>query len=111
MGRCGPGVRLLVLFWDNALWHVAQRPQRLVARYNRYTRATDDCVSCSLPIKASWLTPLEAVSGRTKRVVGLIERASMPALQEAVERRLERRNAWAEEERLNTHPSNQLLSA
>ena len=107
------GVRFLVLFWDNAPWHLAQRLRAMLARYNRHAKRHGRLrvLLVALPIKAPWLMPLEAVFGQTKRAVGPVERESIPALQNAVERRLERRNGWTEEERQNAHPSNQLLSA
>jgi len=107
------GVRFLVLVWDNAPWHLAQRLQRLLARYNRHAKRHGRVrvKLFALPIKAPWLMPLEAVFGQTKRAVGPIERESMPALQDAVERRLDRRNAQAQQGRLHTHPSTHPLSA
>jgi len=107
------GVRFLVIFWDNAPWHLAQRLQQLLARYNRHAKRQGRLrvLLFALPIKAPWLMPLEAVFGQTKRAVGPIERESMDALQHAVEQRLERRNARAIKGRSNDHPSTQLLSA
>ena len=107
------GVRFLVVFWDHAPWHVADRLRRLVARYNRSAKRHGRLrvLLFRLPKKAPWLMPLEAVFGQTKRAVGPIERKSMPALQQAVERRLERRNAWAREGLQDEHSSTPLLSA
>jgi transposase len=107
------GYRYLVLFWDNAPWHLAQRLHRLVARYNRHAKRHGRLrvLLFALPIKAPWLMPLEAVFGQTKRAVGPLERESLPALQHAVEQRLDRRNAWAHKSRPDDHPSTQLLSA
>lgn len=107
------GTRFLVLFWDNAPWHLAQRLDQLLARYNRHAkrRGRLRVLLFALPIKAPWLMPLEAVFGQTKRAVGPHDRESLPALQQAVERRLDRRNAWATEGRSEDHPSTHLLSA
>ena len=107
------GVHYLIVFWDHGPWHLAQRLQRLVARYNRHAKRHGRLriLLFLLPIKAPWLMPLEAVFGQTKRAVGPLERASMPALQQAVERRLERRNTWAKQAHHKNHPSTHLLSA
>lgn len=107
------GHRFLVLFWDNAPWHLARRLCRVLARYNRHAKRHGRLrlLLFALPIKAPWLMPLEAVFGQTKRAVGPIERESMPALQAAVERRLERRNARASEGRQDEHSSTQPISA
>ena len=105
--------RFLVIFWDNAPWHLAQQLHRRLARYNRYAKRHGRLrvLLCALPIKAPWLMPLEAVFGQTKRAVGPLERESLSTLQGAVEQRLLRRNTWATEDRLHNHPSTQLLSA
>lgn len=107
------GVRFLVIFWDTAPWHLAQRLHQLLARCNRHAKRYGRLrvLLFALPIKAPWLMPLEAVFGQTKRAIGPMERESMPALQDAVERRLDRRNAWATEGHPQDHPSTQLLSA
>ena len=107
------GERFLVIFWDNAPWHLAQHLHRLLARYNRHAKRHGRLrvLLFPLPIKAPWLMPLEAVFGQTKRAVGPMERESMPALQQAVERRLERRNVRATKGRSNDHLSTQLLTA
>lgn len=107
------GIRFLVLFWDNAPWHLAQRLHRMVARYNRHAKRHGRLrvLLFPLPIKAPWLMPLEAIFGQTKRAVGPTERESLGVLQDAVQRRLDRRNAWARKSRPEDHPSTQLLSA
>jgi hypothetical protein len=55
------GIRYLVLFWDNAPWHLAQWLRRLVARYNRHAKRHGRLriLLFALPIKAPWLMPLE----------------------------------------------------
>jgi hypothetical protein len=107
------GVHYLIVFWDHGPWHLTHRLRRLVARYNRYAKRHGRIrvLLFLLPIRAPWLMPLEAVFGQTKRAVGPVERESMATLQEAVERRLERRNARVKQGRHDDHPSTHLLSA
>jgi transposase len=108
----GQGVRALVILWDNAPWHGAAGVRRLVSRYNRWAKRHGRLrvLLFALPRKAPWLMPLEAVFRQTKRAVGPRTHRTLAALQRAVDRRLERRNTWAEQQR-TTHRSNSLLSA
>jgi DDE superfamily endonuclease len=108
----GQGVRALVILWDNAPWHVAAWVHRLVARYNRWAKRHGRLrvLLFALPRRAPWLMPLEAVCRQTKRAVGPCTHRTLAALQRAVDRRLERRNTGAEQQR-TTHRSNSLLSA
>ena len=108
----GQGVRALVILWDNAPWHVAAWVHRLVTRYNRWAKRRGHLrvLLFALPRRAPWLMPLEAVFRQTKRAVGPLHHASLATLRRAVERRLERRNAWVDQQR-RTHRSHSLLSA
>ena len=100
----GQGVRALVILWDNAPWHVAAWLHRLLTRYNRWAKRHGRLrvLLFALPRKAPWLMPLEAVFRQTKRAVGPQPHASLAALRGAVDRRLERRNAWVDQQR-RTH--------
>lgn len=89
-------IRSLVIFWDNAPWHVAWRLRERVAQHNRQAK-TDGGVHVllfALPVRSPWLMPLEAVFGQTKRAVGPRLRQTVTELQQAVERRLTERNTW-----------------
>ena len=66
------GVRVWVLRWDHASWHVSKRvrawsrtPNRLVKQRGQGVRI----VSCSLPSKRPWLKPLEATGVHRKRAI------------------------------------------
>lgn len=89
------GSRYLVIFWDHGPWHVAASVRAKVAAHNRMARRTGGMhvALFFLPIRAPWLMPLEGVFGQTKRAVGGASYADLHALQAAVERRFERRNA------------------
>jgi transposase len=88
------GKRALVVLWDHAPWHVAAALRARVARYNRAAKRLEALrfLLVTLPLKAPWLMPLEAVFGQTKRAVGLPAHATVPDLQRAVERRWAARN-------------------
>lgn len=89
------GIRYLVVFWDNAPWHVAASVRQRVAERNREAKRKGGIriLLYYLPIKAPWLMPLEPVFGQTKRAVGAAKRDDIADLKSAVEGRLSRRNA------------------
>jgi hypothetical protein len=89
------GSRYLVVFWDHGPWHVAASIAEHVAAQNRRARKDGGTrvLLFYLPIRSAWLMPLEGVFGQTKRAVGGTSYADLDALQTAVERRFERRNA------------------
>jgi hypothetical protein len=107
----GQGVRALVILWDNAPWHVAAWVHRLVTRYNRWAKRRGHLrvLLVALPRRAPWLMPLEAVFRQTKRAVGPRPHVSLATLRGAVDRRLERRNAWVDQQH-TAHRSKSLLS-
>jgi hypothetical protein len=88
------GKRALVVLWDNAAWHLAGPLRTRVATSNRTAKRLGALrfLLASLPLKAPWLMPLEAVFGQTKRAVGLPPYAALADLQRAVERRWAARN-------------------
>lgn len=106
------GVGALVILWDNAPWHVAQRVHRRLDRYNRWAKRHGRLrvLLFALPVRAPWLMPLEAVFRQTKRAVGPLDHDSLATLQGAVERRLDRRNVWAAAKISQAHPSTSLHS-
>lgn len=107
------GLRYLVIFWDNAPWHVAARLRERLAAYNRQAKQEGGLrvLLFCLPKQAPWLMPLEPVFGQTKRAVGARQRETLAELQAAVERRLGRRNEWVAACRSAQHRSTTLASA
>lgn len=91
------GARSLVVFWDNAPWHLAAGLRARVAAHNAAAKRDGGLrvLLFFLPTKSPWLMPLEPVFGQTKRAVGPRQRASLAELQAAVDARLRRRNACA----------------
>jgi hypothetical protein len=56
------GKRVLLLVWDNAMWHVSARVRRWVGQHNRTVKQRGDGVRlllCRLPTKSPWLNPIE----------------------------------------------------
>ena len=56
------GKTALLLVWDNAPWHVSQAVRGWIRDHNRAVKRTGTgvrLVTCSLPIKAPWLNPIE----------------------------------------------------
>lgn len=107
------GVRFLVVFWDNAPWHVAVGLRERVAASNRQAKQEGKLrvLLFFLPSKSPWLMPLEGVFGQTKRAVGMRQRETLDQLQDAVEQRLFWRNARVRDRRTHAHPSTSLVSA
>jgi len=107
------GVRYLVVFWDNAPWHVAAGLRERVAAYNRQAKRVGKLhvVLFCLPSKSPWLMPLEGVFGQTKRAVGMRQRDTLDQLQDAVDQRLAWRNARVRARRKHAHSSTSLVSA
>ena len=107
-----PGRRSLVIFWDNAPWHVAAALRQRVAAYNAQAKPEGKLrvALYFLPIKSPWLMPLEPVFGQTKRAVGMRKRATFEELEEAVDRRLKARNARVRA-RTSKHRSTSPVSA
>jgi hypothetical protein len=78
-------------------WHHAALIAERVAAHNAAAQRAGGLrvLLFFLPAKAPWLMPLEPVFGQTKRAAGPRQRASLAALQAAVDARLRRRNACA----------------
>jgi hypothetical protein len=51
------GFRVLVLFWDNASWHVSRQVQAWIAQHNRRVQKEGGLrlLVCALPKKSPWL--------------------------------------------------------
>jgi transposase len=66
------GVRVLVLIWDNAPWHVSREVRDWIGTHNRAVkRAGRGCrlLVCRLPSKSPWLNPIEPKWVHGKRAV------------------------------------------
>jgi transposase len=67
LGWCGAnlqpvGVRVWVLLWDNAAWHVSKRVRAWMRAHNRQVKHDGHggrILSCFLPVKRPWLNPIE----------------------------------------------------
>ncbi len=58
----GLGVRVLVLVWDNAPWHISQAVRGWIHEHNRQVKRAGEGVRllvCLLPVKSPWLNPIE----------------------------------------------------
>jgi len=64
-------VRVLVLVWDNAGWHVSRAVRAWIADHNRRTKLTGGCrlLVCRLPSRSPWLNPIEPKWAHGKRAV------------------------------------------
>jgi hypothetical protein len=92
LGWCGTrlqeaGVRVCVLFWDNASWHVSKRVRAWIRAHNRWVQAAGQgvrIVSCYLPVKSPWLNPIEPTWVHGKRAI--VEPARLLSAQEVADR-------------------------
>ena len=56
------GIRVLVMTWDNASWHISKAVRTWIREHNRRAKDTGEGVrilACLLPIKSPWLNPIE----------------------------------------------------
>lgn len=56
------GKRVLLLVWDNAMWHVSQQVRSWVGQHNRSVKERGQGVRlllCRLPTKSPWLNSIE----------------------------------------------------
>jgi len=77
------GMRFLIVFWDNAPWHLAQRLHQPLARYNRHAKRHGR-LRVLLVALAHQGAVADGAGGhlrQTKRAIGPLERQSIPALQ------------------------------
>jgi hypothetical protein len=84
------GVRVWVLIWDNASWHVSKRVRAWVRAHNRQVKQQRQegrgvrIVSCSLPVKSPWLNPIEPKWVHGKRAI--VEPTRLLSAQEVADR-------------------------
>ena len=55
------GKKVLLLFWDNASWHVSAEVRAWIKAHNQRTKQEGGCrlLVCRLPVKSPWLNPIE----------------------------------------------------
>jgi len=65
------GVRVLVLVWDNAPWHVSREVRAWIRDHNRQAKRDGGChlLVCRLPSRSPWLNPIEPRWAHGKRAV------------------------------------------
>ncbi len=81
------GVRVWVLIWDNASWHVSKRVRAWIRAHNRQVKQRGHGVrilSCYLPVKSPWLNPIEPKWVHGKRAT--VEPAQLLSAQEVADR-------------------------
>jgi hypothetical protein len=81
------GVRVWVLIWDNASWHVSKRVRAWIHAHNRQVKQQGQgvrIVPCSLPVKSPWLNPIEPKWVHGKRAI--VEPARLLSAQEVADR-------------------------
>ena len=63
--------RVLILFWDNARWHVSREVKQWLKEQKRTAKRTGGVrlVVCPLPKKSPWLNPIEPKWAHGKRAV------------------------------------------
>jgi transposase len=81
------GVRVWVLIWDNASWHVSKRVRAWIRRHNRQGKQQGQgvrIVPCYLPVKSPWLNPIEPKWVHGKRAI--VEPTHLLSAQEVADR-------------------------
>jgi transposase len=81
------GVRVWLLIWDNASWHVSKRVRAWIRVHNRHVKQHAQGVhilSCYLPVKSPWLNPIEPTWVHGKRAI--VEPARLLSAQEIADR-------------------------
>ncbi len=66
------GIRVLLLVWDNASWHISHEVRNWIREHNRQVKRSGEGVRilpCLLPIKSPWLNPIEPKWVHSKRRV------------------------------------------
>ena len=74
------GARVLVLFWDNASWHVSKEVRGWIRRHNRAAKNAGGVrlLVCPLPKRSPWLNRIEPKWVHGKRAVCEPERVLPP---------------------------------
>jgi hypothetical protein len=81
------GVRVWLLVWDNASWHISKRVRAWIRDHNRRVKRDAQGVRilpCYLPVKSPWLTPIEPKWVHGKRAI--VEPARRLSAQEIADR-------------------------
>lgn len=81
------GVRVWVLVWDNASWHVSKRARAWIRAHNCQVKQRGRGVRilpCYLPVKSPWLNPIEPKWAHGKRAI--VEPARLLSAEELAER-------------------------
>jgi hypothetical protein len=81
------GVRVWLLIWDNASWHVSKRVRAWIRAHNRTVKQQGQgvrLVSCYLPVKSPWLNPIEPKGVHGKRAI--VEPARLLSAHEIADR-------------------------
>lgn len=81
------GVRVWVLIWDNASWHVSKAVRAWVRAHNRQVKRSGGGVRllvCCLPVKSPWLNPIEPKWVHGKRAI--VEPTRLLSAREVAER-------------------------
>jgi transposase len=82
-----PGIRRLVLIWDNASWHTSGIVREAVRTHNQQVQRTGSGVTlvpCPLPSQSPWLNPIEPKWLHAKRQI--VEPERVLSLAEVEER-------------------------
>ena len=60
-GFAREGKRVLLMFWDNASWHVSGPVRQWIKAHNAHAKKHGGCrlLVCRLPVKSPWLNPIE----------------------------------------------------
>ena len=81
------GVRVWLLIWDNASWHVSKRVRAWIRAHNRRVKQQGQgvrIVSCYLPVTSPWLNPSEPKWVHGKRTI--VEPSRLLSAQEIADR-------------------------
>jgi transposase len=81
------GVRVWVLIWDNASWHVSKRVRAWIHAHNWQVKQCGQSVRilpCYLPVKSPWLNPIEPQWVHGKRAI--VEPTRLLSAQEVADR-------------------------
>jgi transposase len=84
-------VKVWVLIWDNASWHISRAVRTWLREHNRQVKRTGKGVRilvCYLPSKSPWLNPIEPKWLHGKRAI--VEPARLLSADEVAERVCER---------------------
>jgi hypothetical protein len=81
------GVRVWLLVWDNASWHVSTRVRAWIRAHHRWVKQQGHGVRippCYLPVKSPWLHPIEPQWVHGKRAI--VEPTRLLSAQETADR-------------------------